>query len=189
VSAAHAGPGSQTAPDVYTIADHCVTGIVQVTAIFDLPRAPGPADQVHTESIAGICQVSQRSAGTGPGLEPVGHGRAIAATPPSARDSPPWATCHDDPPACRVARLQGNFMPMPADQDGRDACGQFLREMRWSHLVPVMPGPASPSRSRMTIATGKASGSVNRLLGPGSVRHMSVTTAAQRRLLTGDDTR
>ena len=80
-------------------------------------------------------------------------------------------------------------MPLPAHQDGRDACGQFLREMRWSHLVPVMPGPASPSRSRMTIATGKASGSVNRLLWPGSVRYMSVTTAAQRRLLTGDDTR
>jgi hypothetical protein len=51
------------------------------------------------------------------------------------------------------------------------------------------PKPASSSRSRMTIATGKASGSVNRLPGPGSVRHMSVTTAAQRRLLTGDDTR
>jgi hypothetical protein len=37
-----------------------------VTAIFDLPRAPGPAGQVHTGSIAGICQVSRRSAGTGP---------------------------------------------------------------------------------------------------------------------------
>jgi hypothetical protein len=80
-------------------------------------------------------------------------------------------------------------MPMLVHQDGRDACGQFLREMRWSHLVPVMPGPASPSRSRMTIATGKASGSVNRSSCPESVRHMSVTIAAQRRLLTDDDTR
>jgi len=33
----------------------------------------------------------------------------------------------------------------------------------------------------MTIATGKASGSVNRSLRPESVRHMSITTAAQRR--------
>jgi len=37
--------------------------------------------------------------------------------------------------------------------------------------------------------TGKASGSVNRLLRPDSVRHMSVTSVARRRLLTGDDTR
>jgi len=34
-----------------------------------------------------------------------------------------------------------------------------------------------------------ASGSVNRSFSPDSVRHMSVTIAAQRRLLTGDDTR
>jgi hypothetical protein len=31
----------------------------------------------------------------------------------------------------------------------------------------------------MNIATGKASGSMNRLLRPESVRHMSVTTAMQ----------
>jgi hypothetical protein len=34
-----------------------------------------------------------------------------------------------------------------------------------------------------------ASGSADRSSWPDSVRHMSVTTAAQRRLLTGDDTR
>ncbi len=34
-----------------------------------------------------------------------------------------------------------------------------------------------------------ASGSVNRSFCPDSVRHLSVTTAAQRRLLTADDTR
>ncbi len=161
---------------------HCVTRIVQVTAILDLQRAPGPADQAHTGSIARICQVSQRSAGTGPTWSR--SVMAIAATPPSARDLRPWAR-DGDPPACRMARLRGDFMPMPAHQDGRDACG----EMRWPHLAPVMPGPASPSPSRMTVAAGKASGSVNRLLPPGSVRHMSVTTAAQRRPLTGDDTR
>jgi hypothetical protein len=178
-----AAAGQRGAVTIAGLGRHCVTGIVQVTAIFDLPRAPGPADQVHTGSIAGICRVSQRSAGTGPTCSrPV---MAIAATPPSARDLRPWARCDDDAPACRVARLQGEFMPMPAHQDGRDACG----EMRWPHLVPVMPGPASPSPSRMTVAAGEASGSVNRLLGPGSVRHMSVTTAAQRRLLTDDDTR
>jgi hypothetical protein len=132
-------------------------------------------------SIAGICRVSQRSAGTGPTWSrPV---TAMAATPPSARDLRPWARCDDDPPACRP-RLHGDFMPMPAHQDRRDACG----EMRWSHLVPVMPGPASPSRSRMTVAAGEASGSVNRSCCPDSVRYMSVTTAAQRRLLTDDDT-
>lgn len=37
--------------------------------------------------------------------------------------------------------------------------------------------------------TGRTSGSVNHSLGPDSVRYMSVTTAAQRRLLTDDDTR
>jgi hypothetical protein len=113
---------------------------------------------------------------------------AIAATPPSARDLPPWVTCHDDPLACRVARLQGDFMPMPAHQDGRDACGQFLLKGVGRTWYRLCPGLQAPSQRRMTIATGKASGSVNRLLGPGSVRHMSVTTAAQRRLLTGDDT-
>jgi hypothetical protein len=83
------------------------------------------------------------------------------------------------------------FVPMPSHQDGRRACGRLLREMRESHLAIsiYLPEPASPSRRRMTMATGKASGSVNRLLRPGSVRHMSVTTAAQRRLLTDDDTR
>jgi hypothetical protein len=80
---------------------------------------------------------------------------------------------------------------MPSHQDGRRACGRLLREMRGSHLAITSypPGPASPSRSRMTIATGKASGSVNRSSCPESVRHVSVTTAAQRRLLTDDDTR
>ena len=68
---------------------------------------------------------------------------------------------------------------MPAHQDGRDASGQFQREMRWSHLRTVMPGPASPSQSRMTIATGKASGSVNRFFSPNSVRHMSVTSVVR----------
>jgi hypothetical protein len=177
-----AAAGQRGAVTIAGLGRHCVTGIVQVTAIFDLPRAPGPADQAHTGSIAGICRVSQRSAGTGPTWTRLVM--AIAATPPSAHDLRPWA-CDGDPPACRVARLQGDFMPMPAHQDGRDACG----EMRWPHLAPVMPGPASPSPSRMTAAAGKASGSVNRLLGPGSVRHMSVTTAAQRRPLTDDDTR
>src|SRR5208282_1512977 len=41
----------------------------------------------------------------------------------------------------------------------------------------------------MIIAAGGASGSVNRLLGPGSVRHMSVTTAMQRLTAAHRDTR
>jgi hypothetical protein len=41
----------------------------------------------------------------------------------------------------------------------------------------------------MTIATGKASGSVNRSFSPESVRYMSVTSVVQRRLLTNDDRR
>jgi hypothetical protein len=90
-----------------------------------------------------------------------------------------WATYHDDPPACRVARLQGDVMPMPAHQDGPEACGQFLREMRWSHLVPVMPGPANSVTEPDDHRNREASGSVNRLLRPDSVRHMSVTTAMQ----------
>jgi hypothetical protein len=40
----------------------------------------------------------------------------------------------------------------------------------------------------MTVAAGEASGSVNRSCCPDSVRYRSVTTAAQRRLLTDDDT-
>jgi hypothetical protein len=41
----------------------------------------------------------------------------------------------------------GDFMPMPAHQDGREACGQFLREMRWSHLNTGslhIPRPLTP---------------------------------------------
>jgi hypothetical protein len=106
-------------------------------------RRPGP-HVVHRRYMSGQSEVSGDPGRPGAGRS---WGRAIAATPPSARDSPPWATCHDDPPAYRVARLQADFMPMPTHQDGRDACGQFPREMRWSHLVPVMPGPASPYRA------------------------------------------
>lgn len=36
-----------------------------MTAIRDLPQAPVPAGKVHARSIAGIPQVSQRSAETG----------------------------------------------------------------------------------------------------------------------------
>ena len=39
------------------------------------------------------------------------------------------------------------------------------------------------------VRTARASGSVNRSFSPDSVRHMSVTTAAQRCLLANDDTR
>jgi hypothetical protein len=83
-------------------------------------------------------------------------------------------------------------MPMPAHQHGRDACGQFVRAVPAGNALvapePVMPGSASPSWSRMTIATGKASGSVNRLLRHDSVRHMSVTTAMQGRTSAHHDT-
>jgi hypothetical protein len=41
-----------------------------------------PADQVHTRSIAGLCQVSQRSAGSGPAWSRSVMDGAIAATPP-----------------------------------------------------------------------------------------------------------
>jgi hypothetical protein len=42
-----------------------VTGTVQVTLIGELLRAPVQTGKVHAESIAGIRQVSQRSAETG----------------------------------------------------------------------------------------------------------------------------
>jgi hypothetical protein len=71
--------GQRGAVTIAGLGRHCVTGIVQVTAILDLPRAPGPADQVHTGSIARICKVSQRSAGTGPTWSR--SVMAIAATP------------------------------------------------------------------------------------------------------------
>ena len=52
-----------------------------------------------------------------------------------------------------------------------------------------LPGPASPSPGRTPAATEEASGSVNRLLRPDSVRHMSVTTAMQRLTMAHHDTR
>lgn len=90
------------------------------------------------------------------------------------------------PPACRVAWLQRTYGDAP-HQDRCDACGEFLREMRWSRLEPVMPGPASRSRSLLTIATGKSKRFGEPLARPGSVRHMSVTIVVQQRLLTDDD--
>jgi hypothetical protein len=50
-------------------------------------------------------------------------------------------------------------------------------------------GLAGSSAKTAAHRNPAASGSVNRLLRPDSVRHMSVTTAAQRRVVTGDDTR
>jgi hypothetical protein len=80
-------------------------------------------------------------------------------------------------------------MPMPAHQDGRDASWQFPRENALVAPGNGYPGPASPSRSRMTIATGRASGAADRSSRPESVRYMSVTIVVRRRLLTDDDTR
>jgi hypothetical protein len=57
-----------------------------------------------------------------------------------------------------------------------------------SFLIDRAPWRPSP-RSRMITVTGKTSGSVNRSSSPESVRYMSVTTVAQRRLLTDDDRR
>jgi hypothetical protein len=52
----------------------------------------------------------------------------------------------------------------------------------------VVSGLASRrTESRLNHQNPGASGSVNRLLRPASLRHVSVTTAAQRRLLTDDD--
>jgi hypothetical protein len=65
-----------------------VTRIMQVMLIFDLPWAPRPADQVHRRYTSGQPEVS----GDRADLEPIGHGQAIAATPPGQRDLPPWAT-------------------------------------------------------------------------------------------------
>jgi hypothetical protein len=45
---------------------------------------------------------------------------------PSARDSSPWATCHDDPPAFRVARLQGTSCRCPPSRTGATPAGNAL---------------------------------------------------------------
>ena len=50
------------------------------------------------------------------------------------------------------------------------------------------PATASPSPGRTATATEEASGSVNRLLRPDSVRHMSVTTAMQGHTTAHHDT-
>jgi hypothetical protein len=91
-----AAAGQRGAATTAGLGRHCVTGIVQVTAIFDVPRAPGPGDQVHTGTIAGICQVSQRSAGTGPTWS-----RPVMAGPSRPR-LPAHVTCH---PGLRVTMI------------------------------------------------------------------------------------
>jgi hypothetical protein len=82
---------------------------------------------------------------------------------------------------------------MPAHQDGRDAVGVRVRDTTPAGNALVVPGTGyarvcKPVTERMTIATGKASGSANRLLQPESVRHMSATTAMQGRTAAHHDT-
>jgi hypothetical protein len=53
----------------------------------------------------------------------------------------------------------------------------------------ISPASCAPQRGQMIGASKKTSGSVNRSLGPESVRYMSVTSVVLRRLLTNDDRR
>jgi hypothetical protein len=67
------------------------------------------------------------------------------------------------------------------------ARGPCVGQIRGS---PMGSGLASRlTESWVNYQNPGASGSVNRSSRPDSVRYMSVTTAAQRRLLTDDDTR
>jgi len=53
----------------------------------------------------------------------------------------------------------------------------------------IFSGQVSLAGDPMNHHDGGASGSVNRLLGPVSVRHMSVITAMRRRMAAHHDTR
>jgi hypothetical protein len=66
----------------------------------------------------------------------------------------------------------------------RHACGSD------QGIAGDLRGPLAPvTDGLMIIATEESSGSVNRLLRPESVRHMSVTTAMQGLTVTHHDTR
>jgi len=67
----------------------------------------------------------------------------------------------------------------PRKREDPGSVGETSAQIGPDPLCARAPGQRPPPR---------ASGSVNHSSSPESVRHMSVTTAAQRRLLTNDDT-
>ena len=133
--------------------------------------------------------------GDRPGREPFGPG---ADQSPDTREPRhpdagplPWTRRRGEPPTVS-ARYQRKFRP------GARRSGWAARAFR--RILPLNAGrtqelpvtsraPAGPSPGRTTAPAKKASGSVNRLLRPGSVRHMSVTTAMQRLIAAHHDTR
>jgi hypothetical protein len=173
-----------------------VAGTAQVTSIFDLPPSPAPAGEVPARSVAGTHQVHHRSPGNWPGRARFGPRRSGHWPPRAAPSGPGAARCPGRSGAGSRPRRRrrvpgGSSGPAPGGQDERRA--PSARSCDASAPRPGITGgilgPAGPSPHRKPAPAKEASGSVNRLLRPGSVRHMSVTTAAQRRLLTGDGTR
>ena len=95
-------------------------------------------------------------------------------------------------PRCATAISRCHGSPTPGDgtfaEIAEAASVPVIIDM-WAPEPPGDLGGSELTGAIQTMEVGGANGSANRSLRPDSVRHMSVTTAAPRRLLTADDTR
>jgi len=157
----------------------CVIRTAQVTGPFDPLPSLVPSREVHGGSAAGTSQISQRPAELAQ-HRPAGlsvAGRCIL--PPMRR------------PGSR-GLLPGGVSPKRPDIRRVVAPAAGPVGHAWARPLPTsgLPGAwRALHRGRRPIEISGASGSVNRLLRPDSVRHMSVTTATRRLTAAHHETR
>ena len=139
-----------------------------MTLICDRPQAPGPwpAGQVHAKYTpvhrrytAGQSEVSEGRPGRGRSVIADRVARAGVARRPKRED----VMIHRAPAGAAPAGVHADARP-----SGRcRVCRQIPEAMRRQSCPAItgdLPGPGQPSRSRMTVAAGEESGSVNRCL-------------------------
>jgi hypothetical protein len=138
-----------------------------LTLICDRPRAPGPrpADQVHARYTPGPSQVygrSVRGQRGPPRPGPIGHSWRVAPAGVARRPKPDDVIIHRAPAGMAPAGVHADAPP----QDGAAPAGipEATRTQSCPAITGDLPGSGQPSRSRITVAAGEASGSVNRCL-------------------------